>query len=130
MENTTPCTRCGHPAPSGARFCGACGMALKGGLRESGMGTLALTMGVLAMLYTFWSLFAVAVLWRGRRMPGAEMIVESYWISMPCLFALVGIPLSVYGRVRRLRYATAALALCVIAVAFTAINIGWFWEHL
>ena len=130
MENTTPCTRCGHPAPSGARFCGACGMALKGGLRESGMGTLALTMGVLAMLYTFWSLFAVAVLWRGHRMPNAEMIVESYWISMPCLFALVGIPLGVYGRVRRLRYATAALALCVIAVAFTAINIGWFWEHL
>ena len=130
MENTTPCTRCGHPAPEGACFCGACGMALKGGLRESALGTLALTMGVLAMLYTFWSLFAVAVLWRGRRMPGAEMIVESYWISMPCLFALVGIPLGVYGRARRLRYATAALALCVIAVAFTAINIGWFWEHL
>ena len=105
-------------------------MELKDGLRESGLGTLALTMGVLAMLYTFWSLFAVAVLWRGRRMPGAEMIVESYWISMPCLFALVGIPLGVYGRARRLRYATAALALCVIAVAFTAINIGWFWEHL
>ena len=87
-------------------------------------------MGVLAMHYTNWSLLAVAVLWRGRRMPGAEMVVESYWISMPCLFALVGIPLGVYGRARRLRYATAALALCVIAVAFTAINIGWFWEHL
>ena len=24
----------------------------------------------------------------------------------------------------------AALALCAVAVAFTAINIGWFWEHL
>ena len=130
MERANTCPRCGHPAPAGARFCGECGMELKDGLRESGLGTLALTMGVLAMLYTFWSLFAVAVLWRGRRMPGAEMVVESYWISMPCLFALVGIPLSVYGRVRRLRYATAALALCVIAVAFTAINIGWFWEHL
>ena len=44
-------------------------MELKDGLRESGLGTLALTMGVLAMLYTFWSLFAVAVLWRGAGCP-------------------------------------------------------------
>ena len=87
MERANTCPRCGHPAPAGARFCGECGMELKDGLRESGLGTLALTMGVLAMLYTFWSLFAVAVL-------------------------------------------TAALALCAVAVAFTAINIGWFWEHL
>ena len=89
MERANTCPRCGHPAPAGARFCGECGMELKDGLRESGLGTLALTMGVLAMLYTFWSLFAVAVLWRGRRMPGAEMVVESYWIH--CIPAAHGI---------------------------------------